>query len=197
MFGNSPSEPAQKATELFEQEGLHNVLELGAGMGRDTKLFALHGFKVTAVDYAPGVLSGLKTKLTNLNLTDSVDTIQADVRKGLPFSDASFDACYSHMLFCMALTMAELELSMREVHRVLRPGGLCIYTARHKGDSHFGVGVHHGEDLYELNGFIIHFFDSLKLTKLAEGFEVVDIEKFEEGSLPRRLYLVILRKMEN
>jgi hypothetical protein len=34
------------------------------------------------------------------------------------------DICYSHMLYCMALTTSELEFLSQEVRRVLKPGGL-------------------------------------------------------------------------
>ncbi len=44
------------------------------------------------------------------------------------------------MLFSMALTTPELERLARELHRVLRPGGLQVYTVRHTGDAHHGAG---------------------------------------------------------
>jgi hypothetical protein len=62
-------------------------------------------------------------------------------------------------------------------------------------DPHYGKGIHRGEDLYENTGFIVHFFDRAKVARLAEGFRLVSIEAFEEGSLPRRLFRVALRKL--
>ena len=40
MFGVSPSAAAIKSAETFKKEGVTNILELGAGQGRDTLLFA-------------------------------------------------------------------------------------------------------------------------------------------------------------
>ena len=194
MFGNEPSEPAKKAAELFSKAGVGTVLELGAGAGRDTKLFALHGFKVCAVDYSTGALGALEKKLQNLGLSDSVETVQHDIRQPLPFPDASFDACYSHMLFCMALSDDELKRLSLEIRRILEPGGLCVYTVRHTGDSHYGAGKPRGGNLYEMNGFIVHYFDLAKIERLAEGYEILDVADFEEGSLPRRLFRVTLKK---
>jgi len=94
----------------------------------------------------------------------------------------------------MALTTAELEALSKEVLRVLRPGGLNVYTVRHTGDSHYGAGISRGEDLYEVGGFIVHFFSRQKVEQLAKGYELVGIEKFEEGPLPRKLFRVTLRK---
>ncbi len=67
------------------------------------------------------------------------------------------------MLFCMALTTKELVALLGEILRVLRPGGLCVYTARNTADPDFGRGIHRGEALYENQGFIIHFFDRAKV----------------------------------
>ena len=123
-----------------------------------------------------------------------VAAARQDVRERLQFPDESFDACYSHMLFCMALTTIELERLSREVWRVLRPGGLNVYTVRHTGDAHYGTGVHRGEDMWEVGGFIVHFFSREKVIHLAKGFEIVSFDEFEEGGLPRKLLRVTLRK---
>ena len=92
------------------------------------------------------------------------------------------------MLFCMALTEDELRRLCAEIHRVLRPGGLCVYTARTVQDADYGRGIHRVEDIYELNGFAVHFFSRELVERLAAGFDLVEIEEFEEGALPRRLF---------
>ena len=51
------------------------------------------------------------------------------------------------MLFNMALTTAGLDQLTAEVRRVLRPGGLHVYTVRHTGDAHYGAGTRHGDHL--------------------------------------------------
>ncbi len=76
----------------------------------------------------------------------------------------------------------------------MRTGGLNIYTVRHTGDAHYRQGVHQGEEMYETGGFIVHFFNKEKIFKLAQGYEVIGIDEFEEGGLPRKLFQVIYRK---
>lgn len=196
-FGDEPSYPAQKAAAIFEQEGKNKILELGCGQGRDTCFFASKGFHIYALDYAESGLKAVKEKLENLGFSDSVSivTLKHDVRKHLPFENESFEACYSHMLYCMALTTDELEFLNNEIKRVLKPGGLNIYTARHTGDAQYKTGIHRGDDMYEIaGGFIVHFFSREKVKRLAEGYQNFEVEEFEEGELPKKLYLVTMRK---
>jgi hypothetical protein len=54
--------------------------------------------------------------------------------------------------------------------------------------------MHRGEDMYEVDGFIVHFFNRDKVKLLAEGYEIVAIDEFDEGLLPRKLFRVTLRK---
>jgi len=93
------------------------------------------------------------------------------------------------------LTTDELEFLSQEIRRVLKTGGLNIYMARHTGDPHYGKGIHRGEEMYEVGGFIVHFFSREKVEHLARGYEIVTIEEFEEGGLPRKLFRVALRKI--
>ncbi|MPN42255.1 hypothetical protein SDC9_189811 [bioreactor metagenome] len=49
--------------------------------------------------------------------------------------------------------------------------------------------------MYEIaGGFIVHFFSREKVERLARGYESFEIKEFEEGELPRKLYMVIMRK---
>lgn len=194
MFGSEQSGPALKAAERFEREGKRKILELGSGQGRDTLFFAGRGFQVTAADYSQVALETIATKARASGLVDQITPVRQDVRERLRFADESYDVCYSHMLFCMALTTMELERLSREVWRVLKPGGLHVYTVRHTGDPHRGMGVHRGEEMWEVGGFIVHFFSREKVNHLAKGFEIVGIDEFDEGSVPKRLFRVTLRK---
>ncbi len=194
MFGKEPSEPGRKAAELFKREGKINILELGGGQGRDTLFFARNGFRVTVLDYSQEGIGTITEKASAAGLSQFITGAQHDVRATLPFADDAFDACYSHMLFCMALTTVELEFLAGEVRRVLKPEGINFYTVRHTGDPHYGTGIHRGEDRYEVNGFIVHFFSREKVNQLSKGYEILGVDEFEEGSLPRKLFSVILRK---
>lgn len=172
MYGEAASQPAQHAIRLYRAHDVHDVLELGA------------------LDYADSALRELRIRAAELGSADRLRTAQHDVRVPLPLPDCSVDAVFSHMLFCMALTTAELLTLKAEVARVLRPGGLHNYTVRHVGDAHCGQGTSHGDDRWESGGFVVHFFDRALVDQLAAGFDVLDIADFEEGELPRRLWRI-------
>lgn len=197
MFGHGPSDPALRATELFQSTGASRVLELGCGQGRDTLYLARNGFEVTAVDYSERAIKDLVERAGQVGLSNRITAQCHDVRAALPFEDAAFEACYSHMLYCMALTTVQLERLNKEVRRVLTLAGLNFYTARHTGDVHYRTGIHRGEEMWEVGGFVVHFFTQEMIRRLSGDFEIVGIDKFEEGGLPRKLFQVVLRKVKN
>ncbi len=194
MFGDAPSEPAQKAMELLKAECRTTLLELGGGQGRDTFFFARNGVHVTMLDYSQNAVSTVNGKAQASGLGEFVTAIRHDVRAALPFADNRFDAAYSHMLYCMPITNAEVERLSQEILRVLKPSGLNIFTVRHTGDPHFGTGIHRGEEMYEVGGFIVNFFDRAKVERISQGYDLLSIDEFEEGGMPRRLFRVTLQK---
>lgn len=194
MFGEAPSEAAIKAAEIFEERGIKTILELGGGQGRDTLYFAQKGFKVYVLDYTSSGIAVIKKKAQELGLSNSVEAFQHNVKNPLPFDDSLFEGCYSHMLFCMAFTFQEIKFLAQEVKRVLKTNGINIYSVRNLSDPHFGTGIHRGEKMYEVGGFIVHFFDKEMIEELSEGYKILQTNELEEGGMPRRLYLVTQQK---
>lgn len=194
FFGERPSDFATKSLETFRREGVQTVLELGCGQGRDTFFFARNGLRVTALDYAESAVRSVRERATAAGLVSSIVAQAHDVRQPLPFPDASFDACYAHMLLCMELSTAQFAFILGEIRRVLRPGGMVLYSVRSSFDKHYRVGTHLQEAIYEIGGFAVHFFTEEKIRRLARGYAVLEIDRLEEGSLPRDLFCVTLRK---
>ena len=194
MFGLDPSLSAKKALELFKEKNIHKIVEIGAGLGRDTLFFAKNLIHTTALDYSPSGIDIINQKTKKNNLSNYISTKLFDLRQKLPFEDNSIEACYSHMLYCMALTTSDLKKLNNEIFRILKPGGINIYTVRHTGDGDFQNGIHIGEDLYENDGFIVHYFSEDKVNSLLNGFKNISLEKFEEGNFPRRLFFVVNEK---
>ena len=191
MFGLDPSLSAKKALKLFQEKNIKSVIELGAGLGRDTIFFGKNLIHTIALDYSPSGIKVIDQKIKKANLSKYISSKLFDVREKLPFEDNSIDACYSHMLYCMALTTEDLAKLNNEIKRILKPGGINIYTVRHTNDGDFQNGNHIGEDLYENDGFIVHYFSEEKVNSLLNGFKNITLEKFEEGTFPRKLFFVV------
>lgn len=197
FFGSEPSELGVRALDIFRAKGTRKVLELGCGQGRDTWLFLRNGLEVTALDYSETGICYMRDRAKEKGLDAGIVLQVHDARKGMPFPDASFDAVFSHMFFTMQMTEREIALIMRECLRVLRPGGLNIFSVRNFHDPHFGKFVHLGEDMYQNPmGFVVHFFDEDKVRRVSEGFVLERIREFDDTSPPfvKKLFEVVLRK---
>lgn len=190
MYGEQPSAPAVHAAEVFHAAGAQDVLELGAGHGRDALYFARQGFTIQATDFSPNGLQQLQHAAQSQGVAERVTTVVHDVREPLPLPDTSVDAVFAHMLLCMALSTKEIHAAVGEIRRVLRPGGTFVYTVRHTGDAHYGAGTAHGDDIFEHGGFAVHFFPRHLVDSLADGWTLNEVHAFEEGDLPRRLWRV-------
>ncbi|WP_338600400.1 class I SAM-dependent methyltransferase [Saccharopolyspora sp. SCSIO 74807] len=190
MYGDDASAPARHAAERFAADGTNAVLELGSGHGRDALHFARRGFLVHATDFSATALDQLRTRARQEGTADRISTLVHDVRTPLPLPDGSADAAFAHMLLCMALFTEQIHDVVTEIRRVLRPGGRLVYTARHTGDSHYGTGIDHGDDIHEHGGFAVHYFDRALVDSLARGWNLAEVHAFEEGGLPRKLWRV-------
>lgn len=103
-----------------------HVLEIGIGQGTDMMEFAKAGAICHGVDITENHL-----KLTALNATlrgYEVDLHEADATR-LPFADNSMDCVYS---FGVLHHIPEIEQVMREIHRVLKPGGTVMIALYHR-----------------------------------------------------------------
>ena len=196
MFGLTPSVAALSALKKFEEDNIKEIIELGAGLGRDTVFFAKNNIKVEALDYSPTAIRTIQEKIKDNNLFDLISAKYFDLRNKLPFKDNSIDGIFSHMLYCMALTNSEVKKLNNEILRVLKPGGINIYTVRNLNDGDYKKGIHMGEEMYENDGFIINFFSEKKVKSLLKGFENLSIINFEEGNFPRKLFLIQNKKKE-
>jgi ubiquinone/menaquinone biosynthesis C-methylase UbiE len=96
------------------------VLEVGVGTGKN---FPYHppDVRVAAVDFSPGMLGRAAEKARKRGLAVSLALMDA---QSLAAPDASFDQVVSSFVFC---SVPDPVLGLREVRRVLRPGGRAIF----------------------------------------------------------------------
>jgi malonyl-CoA O-methyltransferase len=108
----------------FFKLGPRVVLDLGCGTGRGSAALkrAYPDANVVALDFAPGMLHEAQHYLSD-PLTP-FERVCADALR-LPFADASADLIYSNL---MLQWCDPLHIAFAEARRVLKPGGLCMFS---------------------------------------------------------------------
>lgn len=98
------------------------LLDLGCGAGENSVYFSLKGAHCTATDYSSGMVEkALKLAATN-GLQIEARTMNA---MEIEFPDNTFDIAYAANLLHH---LPEPRAALREIHRVLKPGGkLCFW----------------------------------------------------------------------
>lgn len=118
---DKPTIFAQQVAGYFPKQG--KLLELAAGQGQDSRYFARLGYRVTATDLVDTGLRDAEQKAERENLKIIFQTV--DLAQPLPFPDASFNIVYSH-LGLHYLDKIGTEMMFKEIHRVLKPGGVLV-----------------------------------------------------------------------
>lgn len=94
------------------------VLDIGCGAGHLAFALAPHVKQVTAADPSPGMLATVQHAARARGL-HNIDTVRAQA-DALPFDDAHFCAVVTRY---SAHHWTALEASLREMYRVIKPGG--------------------------------------------------------------------------
>ena len=98
------------------------LLEVGCGIGTDLVRFAKGGARVTGIDLAETAID-LARKNFELNGV-AAEELRVANGEALPYADASFDVVYGHGVVQYTADAPKL---IREMHRVLKPGGTGIF----------------------------------------------------------------------
>src|SRR3954451_2092969 len=100
------------------------VVDIGCGVGRMTRALSGRVRRVYGVDVSSEMLA--RAKQSNPDLTN-VEWVHGDGQTLGVLGDASVDGCFSHVVF-QHLPDPEMTLSyVRDMGRVLRPGGWALF----------------------------------------------------------------------
>ncbi|MGW7679679.1 class I SAM-dependent methyltransferase [Kribbella sp. NPDC054772] len=192
LHGSEPSVAARWAAEAFGAAGIDDVLELGAGHGRDAFFLARQGLSVHATDFSEAALDQLRQEAQRAGLDDRVTAALHDVRDPLPPADATVDAVFANLLLNMAFSPSELRSLVAETHRVLGPGGRFVYAVWSTDDpcSRYWQQLDGGLSMHD--GFVGRFFDDALVTELGANWQLDDATPYQEGQ--RRMLRVTMTK---
>jgi len=114
----------KKAIKALKSLQPKQLLDVATGTGDFAfeAIRILNPQRVTGVDISEGMLAVAREKIAKRGLQDQFDVVLGD-SEGLPFDDASFDAV---TVAFGVRNFENLEQGLRDIHRVLKPGGKAV-----------------------------------------------------------------------
>lgn len=119
----------------FDQVAGASLLEIGCGMGTDLLQFARGGASCTGIDLTPRSVEITRHRFALYGYPGSF--MVSDGEK-LPFRSDTFDIVYSNGVLHHTPDTAE---AIREIHRVLRPGGVAKVMLYHRNSLNYWVEI--------------------------------------------------------
>jgi len=154
------------------------VLEVGGGTGANLPFYGPGVESLTITEPEPAMLRRLERRVDEQ--APQTKVLQAPA-EDLPFDDDTFDVAVSTLVLC---GVEDQSRALRELRRVLRPGGRLIFIEHVRSDE---PGLARWQDrLNGLSRFVAccdcnrRTLDSIK----AEGFEVTDVEHTSLKKVP-------------
>lgn len=111
------------------------VLEIGCGLGTDGAQFAQAGAHYTGVDLTEAAIELARKRFELFGLQGNFQTADAE---RLDFADDTFDIVYSHGVLHHT---PGTDVAVREIHRVLKPGGQAVVMLYHKDSYNYRVNI--------------------------------------------------------
>jgi ubiquinone/menaquinone biosynthesis C-methylase UbiE len=161
---------------LADAEG--RVLEIGGGTGANLLLYGPSVESLTVTEPEQPMLRRLDRKVREQAPLTKVLRASAEE---LPFPDNSFDTVVSTLVLC---GVEDQTQSLREVRRVLRPGGRFLFIEHVRSDEPKTARMQ--DRMNGVNRFVVRC-DCNRATLgsiEAEGFEVTKLERTELPKAP-------------
>ena len=168
------------------------MTELGVGCGRDARFFASRRFRVRGTELSLQGCRCARSKGLDVEEGDALHYLRAQPA-------ATVDVVYSNLFFNMEFTRQEHQALFAEVARVLRPGGLHLFSVRSVSDPWYGRGKPRGPDTFDPapHGVPMHFFSPAYARGLLQRrFRLLALEELAEGEgeFPIRVLYVVARR---
>lgn len=144
----------------FNQTTNLKVLEVGCGLGTDGAQFAKAGADYTGIDLTEAAVDLARRRFELFNLPGTFRIADAE---RLDFPDNSFDLVYSHGVLHHT---PDTTAAIREVHRVLRPGGRAVVMLYHRDSYNYRVNI---SMLRRAGVHLLRWRSGIKLVRLLTG----------------------------
>lgn len=109
---------------LYLLDKKSSILDIGCGYGRDSKIFADKGFKVTGIDLSKKMVKIARKLVKNADFK-AMNMMTLNLKK------ESFDAIWANAAFCH-ISKKDIPKAIKEAYRVLKKNGI-FYLSLKKG----------------------------------------------------------------
>lgn len=156
------------------------VIEIGFGSGLNLPFYPQAVTSIAAIEPADTGWNIARKRLARVSTP--VERAGLDARS-LPLDDDSFDAALSTWTLC---TIPEVDLALREVRRVLRPGGTLHFVEHGRSPD---PKIVRRQDRF--NGIQMRAFGGCQVNRpiseliASAGFTITDLENFYEKGAPK------------
>jgi len=148
--------------KAYLKPGAH-ILDVGCGNGKILDPLARAGFEVTGIDISRNALLGLPRSM-----------VQGDARN-LAFKNCTFEAvvCYDVL---QHLLEGERNEAVREMSRVLAPGGMLFLQVFGRMDMRYGGTLVEPDTFRRHSGIIYHYFSEDEVRSSLSGFNIITVD---------------------
>jgi len=163
--------------------GARRILDLGCGTGRHTVYLAGQGFDVWAGDISVRGLTYARRWLAAEGLTAH---LQYSDMTALPYHDSAFGGLVSTFVIYHG-RLSDVQRTVAEIHRVLRPGGLALLTLISTRAGSYRQGREVEPDTFiravgNDSGVLHHYFNEDGVGRLLGDFEVLALHLEESDT---------------
>lgn len=154
------------------------ILDLGCGVGADTRYLLERGFRVLSADYSRQALLNIQKYIPGS------ETKYVDMNAPLPFRDESFGVIIGDISLHYFDTETTISL-MKEIKRILKPEGFLLARVSSINDVYYGAGSgreieHH---FYDHGSYAQRYMDERDVERF---FGLIGTCTFRETAMTRK-----------
>lgn len=170
----------KKQRDLLLSSVSGDILEIGFGTGLNLEFYPDHVRKITAIDPNAGMNAVAQRNIRNSNIEVDCKILSGE---NLPIEDQSFDSVVCTWTLC---SIPDAARALREVKRVLRPGGRFFFVEHGLApDPAVQKWQHRLTPIQKVIGDGCHLDRPIDRMIQGEGFSLSDLETFYMPKAPR------------
>jgi len=184
-----PHTDMEKIGDLFKENQVQKILDIGCGTGRHLIFLSKKGFEMYGFDASPKGISIAEQWLKEENLRAEIKYHKME--ETFPYPSNTFDAIISIKVIHHN-RMKDILRTVGEIERVLKKGGLIFITFPKLGETWKNNGylqeVEKGTYLPQRGkekGLLHHFFTSEEIQDVFKSFDLTEV--YDDGKNHRAI----------